>query len=58
VPTLNSSGNSGSGGSSSNGASPNEVVSEEDELDFDRWQVRLSRGLSWGRAVPRPMDCR
>lgn len=31
---------SSSSGGSSNGALPNEVVSEEEELDFDKWQVR------------------
>ena len=36
MPVLNG---SGSAGGSLNGTSPNEVVSEEDDLDFDKWQV-------------------
>jgi len=40
LPSMTAS--SSSNTSSSNGAIPNEVVCEEEELDFDKWRVRHS----------------
>ena len=42
LPTMTAS--SSSNTSSTNGAIPNEVVCEEEELDFDRWRVRQRLG--------------
>ncbi len=45
MPSMTASSSSNTSISSSNGAIPNEVVCEEEELDFDKWRVRHWFGL-------------
>ena len=39
MPSMTASSSSNTSISTSNGAIPNEVVCEEEELDFDKWRV-------------------